>query len=324
MRNYKISVHIPFYIDDNIKKKFFFLKKVCKSYLKISKNLEIFIHTNKVVKKVSKRIKFIYHNFEKDDPYKLTWNCRKLMFSQKDRYEIFIYGEDDIIFSKKNFNYWLKYKDFCIRNNYNLGFLRTEIKRKSNLLFSTDQVSKIKYYVNLYKIRFAKLENSYSAFWIYDKKEFKKFTNTKYWRFDYIWKTISGVRLTREMAAVGWHGENMSGEGNMNRYKATIIPLNNCKLNKNSFLKHLSNKYANNPAGLFGTIPINNILSKKLIEFTPKNPLYHLILRLKFFIYYIFRFNLKNFIKFFKLKIILLSGVYFTSKQIINKILVCF
>jgi hypothetical protein len=57
-------------------------------------------------------------------------------------------------------------------------------------------------------------------------------------------------------------GENMSGEGSMNRYKATIIPLNNCKLNKNSFLKHLSNKYANNPAGLFGTIPINNILSK--------------------------------------------------------------
>jgi hypothetical protein len=232
------------------------------------------------------------------------------MFSQKDKYEIFIFGEDDIIFSKKNFNYWLKYKDFCIRNNYNLGFLRTEIKRKSNLLFSTDQVSKIKYYVDLYKIRFAKLENSNSSFWIYDKNEFKKFTNTKYWRFDYTWTTISGVWLKREMAAVGWHGENMGGEGSMNRYKATIIPLNNYKLNKNSFLKHLSNKYANHPAGLFGTIPINNILSKKLIKFMPKNFFYQLILRLKFFIYYIFRFNLKNFIKFFKLKIILLSRVY--------------
>ena len=86
-----------------------------------------------------------------------------------------------------------------------------------------------------------KLENSNSSFWIYDKNEFKKFTNTKYWRFDYTWKTISGVWLTREMAAVGWHGENMGGEGSMNRYKATIIPLNNYKLNKDSFLKHLSN-----------------------------------------------------------------------------------
>jgi hypothetical protein len=299
MKNYKITVHIPFYIDNNINKKNIFLKRVCKNYLKISKNLEIFIHTNKIIKKNSKKIKFIYHDFTNDDPYKLTWNCRKLMFSQKDKYEIFIFGEDDIIFSKKNFNYWLKYKDLCIRNNYNLGFLRTEVKRKSNLLYSTDQVSKIKYHVNLYKKKFAKLENSNSSFWIYDKNEFQKFTQTKYWRFDWKWVTISGVWLTREMAAVGWHGENMGGEGSMNRYKATIIPLNNHKLNKNAFIKHLSNKYANNPAGLFGTISINNIMSKKLIKFIPKNFFYQSTVRLKFFIYYFFRFNLKNLIKFF-------------------------
>jgi len=299
MKNYRISVHIPFYVDSNIKKKFFFLEKVCKSYLKISKNLKIFIHTNKILKIDRKRIKYIYHDFTNDDPYKLTWNCRRLMFSQKKKYQIFIFGEDDIIFSKKNFDYWLKYKDLCIRNHYNLGFLRTEIKRKSNLLYSTDQVSKIKYYVDLCKIRFVKLENSNSSFWIYDKNEFKKFTKTKYWRFDWKWKTISGVLLTREMAAVGWHGENMGGEGFMNRYKATIIPFNNNKLNKNSFIKHLSNKYANNPSGLFGTISINNIISKKLIKFLPKNIFYKLILRLKFYIYYVFRFNLKNFIKYF-------------------------
>jgi hypothetical protein len=221
------------------------------------------------------------------------------MFSQKDKYEIFIFGEDDIIFSKKNFNYWLKYKDLCIRNNYNLGFLRTEVKRKSNLLYSTDQVSKIKYHVNLYKKKFVKLENSNSSFWIYDKNEFQKFTQTKYWRFDWKWVTISGVLLIREMAAVGWHGENMGGEGSMNRYKATIIPLNNHKLNKNAFIKHLSNKYANNPAGLFGTMSINNIMSKKLIKFIPKNFFYQSTVRLKFFIYYFFRFNLKNLIKFF-------------------------
>jgi hypothetical protein len=95
------------------------------------------------------------------------------MFSQKNKYQIFIFGEDDIIFSKKNFDYWLKYKDLCIRNHYNLGFLRTEIKRKSNLLYSTDQVNRIKYYVDLCKIKFAKLENSNCSLWIYDKDEFK-------------------------------------------------------------------------------------------------------------------------------------------------------
>ena len=202
---------------------------MCKSYLKISKNLKIFIHTNKLIKTENKRIKFIYHDFTNDDPYKLTWNCRKLMFSQRNKYEIFIFGEDDIIFSKKNFDYWLKYKDLCIRNHYNLGFLRTEIKRKSNLLYSTDQVSRIKYYVDLCKIKFAKLENSNCSLWIYDKDEFKKFIKTKYWKFNWKWITISGILLIREMAAVGWHGQNMNGQF-MNRYHATIIPLVNDRL----------------------------------------------------------------------------------------------
>ena len=296
MKNYRISVHIPFYVDSNIKKKNFFLKKVCKSYLKISKNLKIFIHTNKIIKTENKRIKFIYHDFTNDDPYKLTWNCRRLMFSQKNKYEIFIFGEDDIIFSKKNFDYWLRYKDQCIRNHYNLGFLRTEIKRKSILLYSTDQVSRIKYYVDLCKIRFAKLENSNCSFWIYDNDEFKKFIKTKYWKFDWKWITISGILLIREMAAVGWHGENMNGQF-MNRYHATIIPLDNDRLDKNSYIEHISNKYANNPAGLFGTIKINNLLSKKLNKFTPGNFFYKLIFRLKFNFYRCIRFNIKNLIK---------------------------
>lgn len=296
MKNYRISVHIPFYVDSNIKTKNFFLKKVCKSYLKISKNLKIFIHTNKIIKTENKRIKFIYHDFTNDDPYKLTWNCRKLMFSQRNKYEIFIFGEDDIIFSKKNFDYWLKYKDLCIRNHYNLGFLRTEIKRKSNLLYSTDQISRIIYYVDLCKIRFAKLENSNCSLWIYDNEEFKKFIKTKYWKFNWKWITISGILLIREMAAVGWHGENMSGQF-MNRYLSTIIPLVNDRLDKNSYIKHISNKYANNPAGLFGTIKINNLLSKKLNKFTPSNFFYKLILRLKFNFYRCIRFNIKNLIK---------------------------
>jgi hypothetical protein len=218
------------------------------------------------------------------------------MFSQRNKYEIFIFGEDDIIFSKKNFDYWLKYKDLCIRDHYNLGFLRTEIKRKSNLLYSTDQVNRIKYYVDLCKIKFAKLENSNCSLWIYDKDEFKKFIKTKYWKFNWKWITISGILLIREMAAVGWHGQNMNGQF-MNRYHATIIPLVNDRLDKNSYIKHISNKYANNPAGLFGTIKINNLLSKKLNKFTPSNFFYKLILRLKFNFYRSIRFNIKNLIK---------------------------
>jgi hypothetical protein len=102
------------------------------------------------------------------------------MFLQRNEYDFFIFGEDEIVFSKNNFNYWLKYKNKCIKNNFNLGFLRVEIRKKNNLLYLTDQISKIKYYVKIGNEKFAKLENSYCSFWIYDKNEFKKFIKTKY------------------------------------------------------------------------------------------------------------------------------------------------
>jgi len=298
MKNYKISVHIPFYVDSNFKKKNILLNKVCKSYLKLSTKLKIFVHTNKITKKNSKRINFILHNFKNDHPYKLTWKCRKLMFSQRNEYEIFIFGEDDIVFSRNNFKYWLKYKDKSIKNNFNLGFLRVEINKKNNLLYSTDQISKIKYYVNVDKKKFVKLENSNCSFWIYDKNEFKKFIMTKYWKFYWKWITISGILLIREMAAVGWHGEDMNGQF-MNKYQATIIPLIHNKLDKNSYIKHISNKYANDPAGLFGTIKINNIMNENLKKLKIRNVTNQVILRLKFLIYRALRFNFKNLIKSF-------------------------
>jgi len=298
MKNYKISVHIPFYVDRNFKKKNILLNKVCKSYLKLSSQLKIFVHTNKIIKKNSKRINFILHKFKNEHPYKLTWKCRKLMFSQRNDYEIFIFGEDDIVFSRNNFKYWLKYKDNTIKNNFNLGFLRVEINKKNNLLYSTDQISKIKYYVNIDNKKFVKLENSNCSFWIYDKNEFKKFIKTKYWKFYWRWITISGILLIREMAAVGWHGEDMNGLF-MNRYQATIIPLIDNKPDKYSYIKHISNKYANDPAGLFGTIKIKNLMTNNLKKFKMRNLSNQIILRLKFFIYRALRFNLKNLIKLF-------------------------
>jgi len=295
MKHYKISIHIPFYIDDNYKDRFLVLKKVCKNYLRLSKNARIFVHTNKFLKKNSKKIKFIQHNLQNEHPYKLTWKCRKLMQSQKKDFDIFIYGEDDVIFSKINFKYWLKYKDIC-NNNYNLGFLRTEINKKSKELHLTDQISKIKYYITINNNKFAKLESSYSGFWIYYKDEFQNFLKTKFWNFNWKWTTTAGILLVREMSAIGWHGENLNGQY-MNRYRATVIPLINNRIHKSSLIKHASNKYANHPAGLYGTIKINEILSNNLKIFKDCNFLCRVILRLKFKIYSLVRFNFKNLIR---------------------------
>jgi hypothetical protein len=100
------------------------------------------------------------------------------------------------------------------------------------------------------------------------------------------------------MAAVGWHGEDMNGQF-MNRYQATIIPIIDNRPHKNSFIKHISNKYANDPAGLFGTIKIKNLINNNLKKFKKKSNAHQIILRTKFYIYYILRLNLKNLFKFF-------------------------
>ena len=63
------------------------------------------------------------------------------MKSQKNNFDIYIYCEDDILFDNKNFNYWLKHKNTCIKNNYNLGFLRFEINKKDNRI--KEEVSRI-------------------------------------------------------------------------------------------------------------------------------------------------------------------------------------
>ena len=293
----RISVHIPLYLKNNKEnKRLKNFNKVCNGFINLSSKTEVFVHCNKKVKSKSKKIKFIFHEFKENHPFKLTWFCRELMEKQKNDYDVFVYSEDDIFFSKKNLKYWLLHKDKCINNHYNLGFLRVEKNKKDNKLYSSDQITKSQYYVNLYKRRYFVLENPYCAFWIYDKNEFSKFIKTKWWKFNWSLRSNSGILHIREMAAWGWHGINMNGV-DMDRYLTTIVPLKKGKPDKNSYIRHLSDNYANSPMGLFGTFKIESILSNKLKNFKPLTPLGKLLRRLKNVVYSTFRINVKSFFK---------------------------
>ena len=291
----KISVHIPLYVDLKKKKQLKNFKKVCRSFLTLSNRTKIFVHSNKKFKG-NKKVKYFYYDFNKikEHPYKLTWFCRDILENQKDKFDIFIYCEDDILFTKKNFRYWLNHKDLCIKNDYNLGFTRYEIKNKT--FYSSDQVVKSKYYVRLLNRKYIVPHNPYCAFWIYDQKEFKNFIKTKYWKFDWKWVTISGILLIREMSSTGWFGINMNGI-DMNRYQATIIPLKKGHLDKNSFIRHLSNNYSKNPSGLFGTFKVKDIPEKNLQEFKTITPVGRFFKRASYILYYFFRINIKKYIK---------------------------
>jgi hypothetical protein len=61
------------------------------------------------------------------------------------------------------------------------------------------------------------------------------------------------------MSAIGWHGINMEN------YKSTIIPIKRLRIDKNSIILHLNNKYSITKHGP-GSLKFNDLLSKNLAK----------------------------------------------------------
>lgn len=257
--NYKISVHITYYQGsrENLKRNFF-LKKVILSYLSISKNIEIFIHSNKKYPYKHKSVKCIMHNLKVEHPFYLSWKCRNLIFKQRNSYDYFIYSEDDILFTIKNFLYWKKYNSLCLKNNYNLGFVRVE-DRKSKGLYAVDIFKKLRQFISLQGRQFIINDNNpYCALWIMPKVELNNFVKSDTWKFK--WKMrYQCYGDIRAMSAIGWHAKNME------HYKSTIIPVKGSKIDTGSIIVHLDNKYSITRHGP-GSLRFNNLLEKNLVK----------------------------------------------------------
>ena len=73
-------------------------------------------------------LNIIYHDLTNINPFYLTWKCRDLLKQQKDDYDIFMYIEDDILVPCNAIKYWLKYNKDLIDIQYNLGFIKVEVK----------------------------------------------------------------------------------------------------------------------------------------------------------------------------------------------------
>jgi hypothetical protein len=277
--NFKIAVHITYYQDSKLSlKRRSFLKKVILSYLSISKNVEIFIHTNKKFFYKHKSVKGIIHDLKGEHPFYLSWKCRNLIFKQRNIYDYFIYSEDDILFNLENFLYWKKYNYFCKKNNYNIGFVRVE-DRKFKGLYAVDIFIKLKKFINLQGKNFIINDNNpYCALWIMSKNELHSFIRSNIWRFK--WKTkYQSYGDIRAMSAMGRHAKNID------YYKATILPIkkinNRSKIEKGAVILHLDNKYSITRHGP-GSLNYNCLLENNLIKFTR---------------YHFFILQVKNFLK---------------------------
>lgn len=256
----KLGVHITFfYVESRLQ----YLEKVIEGIASINEDTTVFIYSNRNFKlkehteninivvydfanKKSTRLKSIHRLYYQTllrlgytklvHPFYLTWVNRKYVTKHIEDFDVQMYLEDDIYFDIRSFKYWLTYKDACIGNGYNLGFLRYE-KDKNEELYFSDLFGPMDKIVTLEGKKFLLNDvNPYCGFWIYEKSELKKFMQSKQWKFKF-----NNYRV-RERSAVGWHGFQME------HYKCSLLPLNNIKDNiyqcsEDAFVHHLPNNY---------------------------------------------------------------------------------
>jgi len=258
----KATAHITFFYDEN---RFKYLDKAIEYIKDHPYHTDIYIHTNQYFRhKVFPDLNIIVHELP-ENPFYLTWKCRPIIEKQKDNYDIFMYLEDDIGIPKKAIEYWLKYKDECLRSGMNLGFLRVERNTADGLFYVSDFKKKLEktirsgmnlgflrverniadglFYVSDFKKKLKKTItidgmsyiinniNPYVAFWIYDKKEFNRFIQSKEWKFNFKGYSI------RASSAIGWNSPKSK------RYKHTVIPLINNSIIDDCKVYHLPNNY---------------------------------------------------------------------------------
>ena len=215
----KMCLHITFFYREE---RFSFLNNIIDEVAEYRYVTDIYIHTNTFFDKtllhdnLGGSVFVIVHHLENEkDP--LTWKCRSLLKKQVDDYDYFMYIEDDILVKKEAIEYWFHYKDRLIENGFNLGFVRVEVDENGEE-FVSDIFEKIENFVCFVEGEQFIVNNKFPfcCFWIYDKKEFTKWTQSSF----YDPANIKGYGVT-EQSAVGLHGLCTGW------YRTTVLPLNN-------------------------------------------------------------------------------------------------
>ena len=284
----KIAVHIAFYYRIE---RFQYLNEIIKEYNSYSIDVDLFIHTNKNINSDiltpynNGKIQILKHSLYnffiyKGTSYYLTWKPRKLIASQVNDYDIFLYSEDDILIPENAFNYWIENKDICQENKYNVGFLRIEVKDDEEYL--SDLTSKLKNKISIRDQEFFLNEkNPYCAFWIYDNDEMRKWTKSdfydlrvvhgykekhsnllkilkldKFLSFNYLIYNLKHKRIDSCMEASAY-GLNYP---NIDWFKNTALKVENGQIDPNCRVYHLPNNYVNETKTDMGTLKFSEIL----------------------------------------------------------------
>ena len=266
----KICIHITFYyrisdvpgngtgINNNNTQRLTYLNQMIEAANTYPHTTDIYIHSNtpQFTKDLLHENKtgnthIYYHDISNEWRWNLAIKHRSYMEAQKDDYDIFMYSEDDILFSKESLEYWLEHKDTLNNLGYNVGFIRVEVDENGNEYTTDLGISpcgninrKINKIITIDNKQYGINDiNTYCGSWIYDKKEFHRFIQTKFWNItDWnpeLWGPV-------ERYSIGLNGNDMGW------YKATLIPLlSSNQLDPRCKLYHMTNNYIGGDWKLF-------------------------------------------------------------------------
>lgn len=251
LRQSNLLVHITFYY---IKERIQYLKQVLAAiYQYPFRQIEIVIDTNTKDFELSELVqppsninlkKQIHNNLEHS--FLLTWQHRYQMEPRIDKFDYFMYIEDDIVVSAEVIKCWHKESIRLYPLGYLSGFLRIETNA-NNIIVSTDQYKKtsLKDIVNINGRYYYRPPNPYHGFWIYSQNQMKDFINSPCWK-DGNYKNW-GIR-ERAAAGMMWI---------KNTKHITLIPLS-CllKVQNDVLVYHTPNNYALDAESQYGKLSI--------------------------------------------------------------------
>ena len=258
----KLAKHIAFYYYETREQ---FILNILSETTKYPVVTDIFIHTNKNNFWLSDfdtytngNVHVVFHNITQENRFSLTEKPRPMIKSQRNDYDIFMYIEDDILFPVDALLYWMCYNEKLIKMNYNLGFLRIETSKKDKCEYITDLYGeKMDKTMNINNQEYCvNNKNAYCACWIYNKEEFGRFVDSKFFDIE----NVDYDGDTRASCAAGLHGKNLDW------YKYTIIPMDNGTPVRSCKIFHMSNNYVDDDhSGInkFATIKFDNCIDNK-------------------------------------------------------------
>ena len=271
------------------------LLQVLQSVLKLEvKEVEVYIHTNsmseadylKLLIKDSRIHYYVFSQYSKMNyfhnspwvednprsPWLLTWEHKKTLTNlsaQEDDSSLFLYLENDSLFTQENLDYWLEALPILSRQGFIPSFLRVELDESTGEWFPIDNLQTQPYPVETVNVRdgdreFIQLPNTYAGCYLLNLQLLKEYLASD--SFDLIksktriWWDI-GARTT-----AGLQFENIP-EGATSRY---LVPRDVNGIARESWVHHLPNIYIKQ-IGTKDKLPAHDFLMSELSEIDDKS-----------------------------------------------------